>query len=247
MATAQAAKLLDRRLNNQDKVTHKAWGSVLKKGRNATRYGGRSDYGVGFRSESEALKLATRVFVVEDDAFYSQHITELLRDYGVEALRAASAEEALSRATADYDAALVDVMLPNDPEKSGITNEESRGGFSAGIAVARRLIEKNPKLKVGIISSDVGGGDAEARAFAKGFPFVRKSDGRRALIEVLNSLGLLGARLPPLAFIVHGHDESTLLELKNYVQKRLEVEAADCLEGTARFRQDDHREVRGLR
>ncbi len=112
-------------------------------------------------------------------------------------------------------------MLPNDPEVSGITSEESRGGFAAGIAVARRLIEKNSKLKVGIISSDVGGGEAEDWAAQKGLPFVRKSDGRKALIETLTALGLLGAKQPPLAFIVHGHDESALLELKNYIQNVL--------------------------
>jgi CheY-like chemotaxis protein len=162
-----------------------------------------------------------RVLIIEDDAFYGQHIGELLRDHGVDTIRAATAEEALAEDPSTFDVALVDVMLPNDPQKSGITNEESRGGFSAGIAVARRLIETNTKLKVGIISSDVGGGEAEAWASEKGFPFIRKSDGRKRLIEALTSLGLLGTKQPPLAFIVHGHDESALLELKNYVQNTL--------------------------
>jgi hypothetical protein len=56
---------------------------------------------------------------------------------------------------------------------------------------------------------------------SKSVPFVLKSGTREALVRVLNSLGLLGAKQSPLAFIAHGHDETAVLELKNYIQNTL--------------------------
>src|SRR5205823_318316 len=42
-----------------------------------------------------------------------------------------------------------------------------------------------------------------------------------SLVHALDNLGLLGTKQTPLAFIVHGHDEVTILELKNYIQNTL--------------------------
>lgn len=161
-----------------------------------------------------------KILIVEDDNFYAQHISELLQDGDVETTQAQSAEEALSADPSSYEAAIIDVMLPNDPEVSKISIEESRGGFCTGIAVARRLLQKNPKLKIILLSSVVND-EAAQWAESKSVSFVLKSGTREALIRVLNSLGLLGAKQAPLAFIVHGHDETALLELKNYIQNTL--------------------------
>jgi CheY-like chemotaxis protein len=162
-----------------------------------------------------------KILIIEDDSFYAQYVAEMLQDKGVEASVAKSAQEALQIDLGDFDAAIIDVMLPNDPAASGITAEESRGGFFTGVAVSRRLLQKKPSLKVVFLSSDVGGGEAEAWASEKSIPFVHKSDQSQALVQALNGLGLLGAKETPLAFIVHGHDEAALLELKNYIQNTL--------------------------
>src|SRR5438552_17571428 len=127
-----------------------------------------------------------KILIVEDDSFYAQYVAEMLQDKGVETTQVQSAQDALNADTASYDAAVIDVMLPNDPEASGITNEESRGGFCTGVAVARRLLESNPSLRLILLSSDVGGGEAEAWASSKSVPFVRKSDKSEALVHALN-------------------------------------------------------------
>jgi len=162
-----------------------------------------------------------KILIVEDDNFYAQYMSEMLQDRGVETAEVPSADEALATDVSSYQGAIVDVMLPNNPESSGISNEESRGGFCTGIAVARRLLQKNQNLKVVLLSSDVVGGEAEAWAQSKSVPFVRKSDPSERLTQVLSSLGLLGATETPLAFIVHGRDETALLQLKNYIQNVL--------------------------
>ncbi|HEX4486071.1 MAG TPA: TIR domain-containing protein [Terriglobales bacterium] len=162
-----------------------------------------------------------KILIVEDDNFYARYVSEMLQDRGIETVVVQSAQEALKTDVSGYEGAVVDVMLPNDDAVSGISVEESRGGFYTGVAVARRLLQSKPGLKIVILSADLGSSEAEAWAKSKTIPFVRKSGPSEALVKVLNNLGLLGARQTPLAFIVHGHDETSLLELKNYIQNTL--------------------------
>ncbi len=162
-----------------------------------------------------------RILVVEDDHFYAQRVVELLQDQNIDAVHVSTAEEAIATDISACDAAIIDVMLPNDPEKSGITEEESRAGFMTGIGVARRLLRVNTKLKIVLLSAGITGGEDHEWANQKNIPFVRKSDGSAALLLALDRLGLLGPRRTPRAFIVHGHDEKSLLELKNFIQNSL--------------------------
>lgn len=162
-----------------------------------------------------------QVLVVEDDHFYSQRICELLRDGGVRAAVAASAEEALRIDISKFDAAVIDVMLPNDPEASGISAQESRGGFLTGVAIARRLLEKRTSLRTVMLSSDFTNAEAETWARAHSIPFVPKHRGGEALLDTLRRLGVISGTRTPLAFIVHGHDSSAVLELKDYIQNTL--------------------------
>lgn len=162
-----------------------------------------------------------RVLVVEDDHFFSQRICELLQDQGAEATTARSAEEALHTDLRPFDAAVIDVMLPNDPSTSEISAEESRGGFLTGVAIARRLLKKKPALQILMLSSDVTNAEAERWTLEQSIPFVPKHKGSDALLDALRRLGVISGRRSPLAFIVHGHDSAAVLELKDYIQNTL--------------------------
>jgi predicted nucleotide-binding protein len=161
-----------------------------------------------------------RVLVVEDDQFYAQRISELLQDEAVETCVAQSAEEAINTDLTNFDGAIVDLMLPNNIQVSGISAEESRGGFFTGVAVARRLLKKKPGLRVVILSSS-GNAEAETWASQKSIPFIPKEDGYHTLIQSLRQLGIVSGDRTPRAFIVHGHDSVALHELKNYIQNTL--------------------------
>src|SRR5260370_24916839 len=112
-----------------------------------------------------------QVLVIEDDHFYGQRICEFLQDLGVKSSTVRSAEEALAVDLALFDAAVIDIMLPNDGSISGITQEESRGGFLTGVAVARRLLQKKATLRVVMLSSDVTNAEAQSWASAQSIPF----------------------------------------------------------------------------
>jgi CheY-like chemotaxis protein len=162
-----------------------------------------------------------RILVVEDDLFYAQRLTELLEDCGFSMDRANSVEEALCLATERYDAFVVDVMLPNDADRSGISVEEARGGFLSGIALARRLRRKHPGSPIIFLTATPPAAEAYEWAANHGTPIVYKLDGELALLGAMERVGILPNPPTPRAFIVHGRDETTLDELKTYITKTL--------------------------
>jgi CheY-like chemotaxis protein len=160
------------------------------------------------------------ILIVEDDQFYGRQISEYVADNGVGTLRAHSAEEALKVPTGQYDAAIIDVMLPNDPDASGISSEESRAGFLTGIALSRRLLRQTPGLKI-ILITGIWNSEAEQWSKSNSIPLVLKSEGQRAIRAALEGFGLVKGTPRPKTFIVHGHDDVALLQLKNYLQNTL--------------------------
>lgn len=161
------------------------------------------------------------ILVVEDDAFYANRLIEILSDYGEEATLAKTIQEATQLDVEKFGAAIIDVMLPNDPDISGISDTETHAGFIAGVALARRLRKQNPTLRIILITGDVWSSEAEQWATANDVPIVKKYDARGSVFAELRRAGLLAEASPPKAFIVHGHDESALLDLKNYLQNTL--------------------------
>src|SRR3989442_8483330 len=119
-----------------------------------------------------------KVLLVEDDLFFGQLIVEYLADNGVETVLASSAQEALSYDLGDYECAIIDVMLPNDPADSGIPIEETRGGYLAGIAVGRHFRKRNSTFPLIFISSEASSGEARQWANAQGHPFIYKYEHR---------------------------------------------------------------------
>lgn len=162
-----------------------------------------------------------RVLIVEDDKFYAQRLMELFQDHQIDVELVESVEQALQSEIDTFDAAIIDLMLPNDPSISGITDEESRGGFLSGIGLARRLLRRSPSIRLALLSSQITGGEAEQWATENGIPFIRKYDGHTAVLSALDRMGVTQSPRTPRAFIVHGHDEVALAELKDYLRSVL--------------------------
>jgi CheY-like chemotaxis protein len=161
-----------------------------------------------------------RVLVAEDDRFYASRLSELLSDYGLDVVLAGTTEDALQISPELYDAAIVDMIMPNDAAVSGISAEECRGGYMSGVALARRIRKLKPGIKLVLMSGDVWLTEAEEWANLQGIPLAKKYE-RSLVIAALRQSGILVGRPAPRAFIVHGHDEVALLQLKDYLQNVL--------------------------
>jgi CheY-like chemotaxis protein len=162
-----------------------------------------------------------KLLLVEDDKFFAQRISEYLSDNGLESVTMRTTHDALVASLEEFAGAIIDVMLPNDPEVSGISMEEARGGYLAGVALARRFKQRNPKFSIILLSSDIIGGEAKRWARENNVPFVFKHEDRSRVLSALSDLGIVQDVKRPRAFIVHGHDEPTLAELKDYLQNTL--------------------------
>lgn len=162
-----------------------------------------------------------KILLVEDDFFFAQRVTEYLVDNGIETVVARTTQEALSHELSEYNGAIIDVMLPNEPSLSGIPDGETRGGHLAGVALARRFRGKYSTFPIVLLSADIAGGEAHRWAKDQGHPFVFKHESRSRLISALADLGLTTKIEHPRVFIVHGHDEVLLAEVKDYLQNIL--------------------------
>jgi CheY-like chemotaxis protein len=162
-----------------------------------------------------------RVLIVEDDAFCAQKLRETLADKGLDVDIARSLQEALKMGVEAFGAAIIDVMLPNDPAISGLSVEETRGGFMSGVALARKWLNLHPGPGMVLLSGRPVGGEAQKWAQEVGIPFVFKHEPMRSVLAALEKVGVLSDNPTPMAFIVHGHDEASLAELKDYIQNTL--------------------------
>jgi len=162
-----------------------------------------------------------KILVVEDDSFFAQRLTEFLSDNGLHSTTIRTVQDALNEKLDDYCAAIIDVMLPNDPTVSGISVEETRGGYLSGIALTRRLKQVRPNFPFIMLSSDLIGGEAKDWAKKNNVPFIFKHEDRRILLSSLANFGIIKDVPRPRSFIVHGHDKTSLLELKDYLQNTL--------------------------
>lgn len=160
-----------------------------------------------------------KLLLVEDDRYFAKLITEYLSDNDIDVKTVGATHEALEVSLEDYTGAIIDVMLPNNPDISGISEEDSRGGYFSGVALTRKFRKKNPSFPIVLLSSEVA---SESQRWAKeqGIPFVVKHESRNRLIFALSKLGLSNGKRPQV-FIVHGHDDKLLLELKDYIQNTL--------------------------
>ena len=162
-----------------------------------------------------------KVLLIEDDSLFAQIVSEYLSDNGLIVHIVKNTHEALEVRLEDYMGAVIDIMLPNDENLSGISSEESRGGYLAGVALTRRFRDRIPNFPVILFSQEIYGGEARRWAKENGIPFVFKYEDRSRLLSVLSELGIVQNVERPRVFIVHGHDEALLLELKDYLQNTL--------------------------
>jgi predicted nucleotide-binding protein len=168
--------------------------------------------------------MTMKILVVEDDSFFAQQLKELLEDRGFKTAVAKSLEDALSTNLDDIAAILSDVMLPNDTSKSGVSDIEARCGFFSGVALFRTLRKRGVKIPLILFSGGDRSAEAATWASQENVLFVGKDEGPAAVLAALGAAGLSAKAAPPRAFIVHGHDDLAIAELKDYLQNTLKWE-----------------------
>src|SRR6187455_3336188 len=86
-----------------------------------------------------------RILLCDDDAITTASMGAALRDAGYLVSEATTVDQCLSVAARErHDLALIDVMMP----PGSFEWQETKGGYASGIALARRLRQIQPDLKI---------------------------------------------------------------------------------------------------
>jgi predicted nucleotide-binding protein len=164
--------------------------------------------------------------IVEDDTYYSQLVSEWLEDLGFDVNRAFTLQDALLESANDlYNVFIIDLMLPNDPSLSGVSIEESRGGFLAGLALAKRVRRQCSNRPIVLLTGTRPDSTVWEWAAEHNVSIVDKFDGESALLSAFERAGVLTNPTTPRAFIVHGRDETTLEDVRTYIVNVLRWQA----------------------
>jgi len=159
----------------------------------------------------EDLTYGLRPFIVE----FEDHLFSVLTAYD-----ATEGKEIFTEVKNDIVAVILDIMMPHGSEFSSI---ETKGGFASGLALARYIRRENPELP--IIAFSITRDQETLEWFSKNdLLFLQKQYTLPSeLVSTLEGI-LSGKKKRHLnIFIVHGHDDKTKLELKNYIQNRLKL------------------------
>ncbi len=166
----------------------------------------------------------TKRIIVIDDDLAMEVVSDAFRYRGHQARRISSASAALNEMEqiASADLVILDIIMP---WPDGEPPRPLSGDRTAGMEVLRVLRAKTKRLPVIAYSGTQDGSIIEALKDDKAAAFISKWDSHslRDLLQLAYTrLGITGAE-KPTAFIVHGHDDTAKLALKNFLQNKLHL------------------------
>ena len=161
--------------------------------------------------------------VIIDDDYSLEVLADNLRFRGHEVRRVASAAEALGSvpALSSADLIILDIIM----ESQGTPMEKSiSGGLATGMEIFRALRAENANIPILVYSATQDGQIIDIIAQDKNSRFMAKwsTPSLENIAGIVSSLlGISDTAEMPTVFIVHGHNDSLKLELKNYLQNTL--------------------------
>ncbi|WP_167755824.1 TIR domain-containing protein [Vitreimonas flagellata] len=165
------------------------------------------------------------VLWIDDDPFVVRTHADRLEDQGFTVLHALNASAGLAlyeQHRDDVVAVIVDMAMEPGDRFSSL---QTRGGFSAGLAVARNIFHRNAHVRLMALSSF---DDPQARAWFKehGFHYLLKGRTTGVQIDriVRGETDAAAMRDIP-SFIVHGHDDEAVRDLRAFLESTWGISA----------------------
>jgi DNA-binding NarL/FixJ family response regulator len=160
-----------------------------------------------------------QILLIDDDVFFANYVANVLTDIGGYLVtQSHSVDDGLELARKrKFPLVIVDLKMP--PGKA-FDSVETSGGHKTGLALARQIknVSVTTKILVHSAAPEIDFGHLPFEI--GGATFLRKSSSPMELIRAVRQI-LQPHSIRPKSFIVHGHDHTTVLELKNYLQNRL--------------------------
>src|ERR1039458_1736205 len=165
-----------------------------------------------------------KIFIIDDD-FASELIVENLRQRGHDAERLSTVDSAVRDADriAAGDLVVLDVIMPRSAAGSA---ESVDGARSTGMAVFRELRRRRADLPTRVFTANQDPALVEVVNADRCARYISRWSGPKLkeLVDIIHEiLGIVPVDPPRRPFIVHGHDNKTKLEVKNYLQNILRL------------------------
>jgi CheY-like chemotaxis protein len=164
----------------------------------------------------------SRIFIVDDDLSMDV-LGDSLRYRGHEVERIASAQKTLDRIgeLAGADIIILDIIMawPDGRIATGLA-----GPSTAGMEVLLEIRKRNVGVPIIVYSATQDAAVIKAIDEIPNCSFISKWEGRSLkefILHVHRALGLADKSIGAQSFIVHGHDETAKLALKNFLQNTL--------------------------
>ena len=162
-----------------------------------------------------------KILLVEDDIYFAQICRSALEDAGFAVLHVKDASEgfnAFQQEPNSFAAVVVDMAMSPGPRFSRL---EARSGFHAGLALSRSVLRE--KHDVHLIGLTAIPDNQIVRWFKdKRLPLLLKHETTpKQLLDQMTPASSSVPRAPRNCFIVHGHDESAVKELKIFIDEKL--------------------------
>ena len=162
------------------------------------------------------------IFFIDDD-FASELLVDNFRQRGHDAQRVSSLDEALQNIEriAGSDLVVLDLIMPQSRD---VSPDSPDGARSSGMLMYRELRRRRAELPILVFTAnqdpapvDVIKADPCARYISRW-----SSPKLQEFVAIAYQMLKVKPMVPlPQSFIVHGHDDKTKLEVKNYLQNTL--------------------------
>lgn len=162
------------------------------------------------------------IFLVDDD-LASELLAENLHYRGHRVERVSSVDDAISQAKliSDADLVILDLVMPRSED---VAEKDAGGSRSTGMLVFRELRRERADLPILVYTANQDASVIDAIEADGHATYISRwsSPKFKEFVAVVHRM--LGIEPPPArlqSLIVHGHDEKTKLEVKNYLQNTL--------------------------
>ena len=162
-----------------------------------------------------------RILFVDDEFRLVESYATMLNFSGFDVTQVASADEAVMLINNhSFDLVILDIMMPPGEH---FRNKEAEFGLNTGVKLALLVREKLPEAAIVAFSNHHDPNIREFFSRTENMWYMDKSN--YLLDDFVETIKEIAQQRKPLprAFIVHGRDHRTLSELKNFLEKQLNL------------------------
>ena len=170
--------------------------------------------------------LCNTILIIEDDILNSQGFSAILNKAGYLTILAHTVSDAIQKIDKfgnEIDLITLDLLLPFGKITDDFNFDEIPNESLAGIFIFKYTREKYPKIPIIIRSATLDDSNLVFFENQKNIKILKKGGGTKQIVHLLDNIINKKSTIKSNVFIVHGHDNEVLFELKNYIQNVLKL------------------------